>query len=70
MSRPEGLSGKLKDIFDALEDRPDVTAALTEHLLGGTSATKIARDLTATGFPVGATTIKDYRAQARESGLM
>lgn len=70
MTRPDHLAGKLAAIFDELDSRPDVQQALSEHLLGGTPATQVARDLTATGFPVSATTIKDYRVSARESGLM
>lgn len=65
MSRPNDLSGKLKDIFDELDERPDVQARLSEHLLGGTPASTLARNLTASGFPVGPTTIKTYRASLR-----
>ena len=61
--------GKLAEIFDALADRPDVMEKLMEHLLGGTSASRLARDLTASGYPIGATTIKDYRIAQREQGV-
>lgn len=70
MARPPSLTGKLATIFDELDSRPDVQATLTEHLLGGTSASRLARDLSEAGFPIGATTIKDYRALARDCGLM
>lgn len=69
MSAERPTRGRLADIFAELESRPDVLDALQEHLLGGTPASRLARDLTATGFPVGATTIKDYRAKLREEGV-
>ena len=64
------MKGKLAAIFKDLESRPDVTEALTKHLLGGTPADKLARDLTESGWPIGATAIKDYRRMARENGDM
>lgn len=60
------MKGKLAAIFDDLESRPDVRAALTEHLLGGTPASQLARDLTESGWPISATTIKEFRQTSRD----
>lgn len=60
------MKGKLAAIFKDLEDRPDVTERLTEHLLGGTPASQLARDLTESGWPVSATTIKEFRQDNRD----
>lgn len=59
------MTGKLKDILDELDGHP-AQERLEEHLLGGTSAARLARWLTDSGFPVGETTIKTYRARLRE----
>lgn len=60
------MKGKLASIFQDLEGRPDVAAALTEHLLGGTPASTLARDLTDSGWPISATTIKEFRRDNRD----
>ena len=65
MTRPPDMKGKLAAIFDALDSRPDVQEALAEHLLGGTPASRLAATLTESGYPIGATAIKDYRARVR-----
>lgn len=64
MARPD-MTGKLRDIFDDLAGHP-AQSVLEEHLLGGTPAAQIARWLRESGFDIGATTIKEYRALTRE----
>lgn len=46
----------------------DAREAFLAHLRGGTSATWLADWLTRAGFPVGATSIKDYRKKVRDAG--
>lgn len=59
-------TGRLAEVLDQLgdEERDSVVA----HLTGGSSASWLARTLSKHGHPIGATTIKDYRAVLRETG--
>lgn len=43
--------------------------ALLPHLLGGTSAERIARELSNAGHRIGVTSIKVYRRSLRQEGL-
>lgn len=56
-------TGKLKEVLESLP-QPYADAALN-HLNGGTSAEWLASVLTDAGYPIGATTIKQYRRKMR-----
>lgn len=58
------LEGRLKEVVYELP-LAERTAFL-DHLHGGTSAEWLARTLKNAGHPIGATTLKSYRAAARD----
>ena len=62
---PVGTPPKLRQAVMSLE--PARREAFIEHLLGGTSADYLADWMKRAGHPVGATTIKTFRANMRST---
>ena len=70
-ARQPSLPGTPGKALSALWSRLETIQqqALLPHLLGDTSAQWLAETLTAKGYPIGRTTIKDYRRALREQGV-
>lgn len=63
-----GRPGKaLQAVWDRLEAKQ--REATLPHLLGGTSAEWVAQTLTEEGFPIGKTSIREYRRSLRDQGV-
>lgn len=54
-------TGRLLEIYQELTEEEQ--EALSEHLLGGTSASWLARQLTDAGYKISATTLKEQRSR-------
>lgn len=68
MSLPGNVPAKLAEIYSALTVAEQ--GALEEHLFGGTSAARLSEVLSQHSYQIGKTTIKDYRRQLKEIGLL
>jgi hypothetical protein len=68
VSLPGTVPAKLAEIYNALPIAE--RGALEEHLFGGTSAARLSDVLTRHGHQIGKTTIKVYRKNLKEIGLI
>lgn len=64
MTLPIEPEGRLAEVLGELNSKR--REAFVGHLLGGTSADWLARTMKQGGVPIGATTIKRYRAAVRD----
>ena len=62
------MSEKLAVVLNELSE--EASAVVEEHLLGGCSAEWLAEQLTDTGYPVSASTIRTQRRAWRREGVV
>ena len=59
------FDGRLREVWDSVPSE-SARQALAEHLLGGTSADRLASALRDEGYTVGASTIRSWRRNNQE----